>query len=83
MAEQAKHPVSTSRKMIRFLEALHEHGCGGVTDVASAAGINKSTVHNHLSILRAENIIVREGNEYALGLRLLEFCGKARKDRRL
>lgn len=83
MAEKAKHPVSTSRKTIRILEALHELGRAGVTELATTVGMNKSTVHNHLSTLKAENIIVQEGSEYALGLRLLEFGGKARKDRQL
>lgn len=83
MAEQAKHPVVTSRKTIRILEALHDHGPAGVTELARAVDMNKSTVHNHLSTLKAEHMIVQEGSEYTLGLRMLEFGGKARNDRPL
>jgi len=83
MTEKAKHPVSTSRKTIRILEALHEHGRAGVTELATAVGMNKSTVHNHLSTLQSEHMIVQDGNEYTLGLRMLEFGGKARNDRQL
>lgn len=83
MAEQAKHPVATSRKTIRILDALHDHGRAGVTELATAVEMNKSTVHNHLSTLKSEHMVVQEDGEYALGLRMLEFGGKARNDRRL
>jgi len=83
MDEKAKHAVSTSRKTIRILEALHEHGRAGVTDIATALNMNKSTVHNHLSTLKSEHMVVQDGSEYALGLRMLEFGGKARSDRKL
>lgn len=78
MNNEPKHPVSTSRKTIRLLNQLHELESAGVTELASVLGMNKSTVHNHLSTLKAEELVVQDGDEYALGLRLLEFGSQAR-----
>jgi DNA-binding IclR family transcriptional regulator len=83
MKDQAKHPVSTSQKTIRLLEALRKLGSAGVTELASAVDMNKSTVHNHLSTLKDEEMVIQRGTEYALGLRLLEFGGRARGQHRL
>lgn len=75
MADTTKHPVATSRKTIRVLNALRELDGAGVTELADALDMNKSTVHNHLSTLEVEELVVRNGAEYELGLRLLEFGG--------
>lgn len=83
MHNEAKHPVSTSKKTIRILDALHELGSAGVTELASAVDMNKSTVHNHLSTLKSEDLVVQVDDEYKLGLRLLEFGGRARDQRSL
>lgn len=83
MTNEAKHPVATSRKTIRLLDELRRLGTAGVTELASATGMNKSTVHNHLSTLKAEEMVVQQGTEYMLGLRLLEFGGRARSQQPL
>lgn len=75
MGDQAKHPVATSRKTIRLLDALCSLGGAGVTELAEEVEMNKSTVHNHLSTLEAEELVVRNGPDYEPGLRLLEFGG--------
>lgn len=75
MEDRAKHPVATSRKTIRLLDALCSLGGAGVTELAQEVEMNKSTVHNHLSTLEAEELVVRNGPEYEPGLRLLEFGG--------
>jgi len=78
MAREAKHPVATTKKTIRILEALKERDGARVTELAEGLGMSKSTVHNHLSTLREEGFVVREDTEYSLGLRFLEFGGYAR-----
>jgi DNA-binding IclR family transcriptional regulator len=83
MPTEAKHPVATSRKTIRVLDALRELGPVRVTALASELDMNKSTVHNHLSTLVAEELVVRDGPRYELGLRLLEYGGYVRSQRRL
>jgi len=83
MHKEAKHPVSTSKKTIMILDALHELGSAGVTELASAVDMHKSTVHNHLSTLKSEDLVVQRDDKYTLGLRLLEFGGRARDQRSL
>jgi len=83
MTREAKHPVATSKKTIRVLGALKERDGARVTELAEALGMSKSTVHNHLSTLREEGFVVREGTEYDIGLRFLEFGGYARNRMRL
>lgn len=78
MNNEAKHPVSTSKKTIEILDALHEVGSAGVTELASIVDMNKSTVHNHLSTLKSEELVIQRDDKYLLGLRLLEFGGRAR-----
>lgn len=78
MDHEAKHPVATSRKTIRILESLKERDGARVTELADALAMNKSTVHNHLSTLEAEELVVRDGPRYRIGLRFLDFGGYAR-----
>lgn len=78
MSKNAKNSVSTSQKTIRVLETLKELDGARVTELANALDMNKSTVHNHLSTLEEEELVVKDGSEYTLGLRLLEFGGSAR-----
>lgn len=78
MTKKAKHPVETSRKTIRILEALRESGSVSVTELAATLDMNKSTVHNHLSTLEEEEFVVRNGADYELGLRLLGLGGFVR-----
>lgn len=83
MNNEAKHPVSTSKKTVQIIDALHELGSAGVTELASAVDMNKSTVHNHLSTLKSEDLVVQGDDDYKLGLRLSEFGSQARNQRPL
>lgn len=83
MPDKAKHPVETSRKTIRVLDTLRELSSAGVTELANELEMNKSTVHNHLSTLEAEELVVQNDSKYELGLRLLEFGGAIQSQNRL
>lgn len=78
MTHEAKHPVRTTEKTLRILEALKELDGAGVTEIANALGFGKSTVHNHLSTLEEHEYVVKEGDEYRLGLQFLELGGYIR-----
>ena len=75
--------VATSRKTIAVIRTLCELGDAGVTEIAAALDMNKSTVHNHLRTLEREELVVRDGSRYRLGLRFLEFGGSVRNRTRL
>lgn len=83
MTEKANHPVTTSQKSIRILEAIYRQKGSTLTELASELDMNKSTVHNHLKTLVDEQLIICDGGEYQIGLRLLEFGGYAQQQNKL
>lgn len=83
MAEKANHPVTTSQKSIRILEGIYQQKGGTLTEIASAINMNKSTVHNHLKTLVEEQLVVWDGTEYQIGLRLLAFGSYAQQQNKL
>lgn len=66
-----------------ILEALKQYDGAGVTELAAAVGKSKSTVHGHLKSLERDRWVVKDGNEYRIGLRFLDFGGYARDQRDL
>jgi DNA-binding IclR family transcriptional regulator len=64
---------------LRVLEALNDVGTMGVTELAGALDLPKSTVHNHLTTLERRDYVVRENDGYHLGCRFLEFASKTRE----
>lgn len=76
----AKNPIKSIQKSLRILEELKESNGCGVTEVADSLGMHKSSVHNHLSTLVEEELVVKRGGEYHIGLRFLEFGGLARHE---
>ena len=60
-------------KAFDVVETLWEEGSAGVTTVAEALDLPKSTVHAHLATLRAKGYAVSCDGEYRLSLRFLTF----------
>lgn len=79
MSPKAEHPVETTRKSLRLVEALKEADGAGVTELADQLDMSKSVVHNHLSTLREEGYVVKRDGDYALSLKFLELGGYTRK----
>lgn len=65
----AKDNLSSIGKAARVLRALAEAGAGeaGVTQIAVAAGLPKSTTHRVLAELAAEGLVAHTGSRYRLG----------------
>ncbi len=78
MAGGAKHPVRTTEKTLRLVEALCDADGAGVTELADRVDMGKSAVHNHLSTLREHGYVVKEGDTYRTGLKFLEVGGQRR-----
>lgn len=66
-------PVRAVDRSMQILEGLRELGGGTLSEVADEVDIPKSTIHNHLVTLEQKQYIVKEENEYHLGLRFLDF----------
>jgi DNA-binding IclR family transcriptional regulator len=55
------------------LDALRRLDGAGVTELADHLGVSKATVHGHLSTLYENELVVRSGDEYDVGLRFVDF----------
>lgn len=62
----------------RILEAVRERESAGVTELAEALDLPKSTVHHYLSTLAADGYLVGEDGRYRLGLGLFTLGATAR-----
>jgi DNA-binding IclR family transcriptional regulator len=69
MARNNSRTLKTTERSFDVAEALKELDGARVTEVADYLGISKSVVHGHLSTLLQRGYLVKEGDEYHLGLR--------------
>lgn len=49
-----------------------------MTELSNAYDLSKSSIYNYLSTLERDGYVVKEGNTYQVGLRLLDLGGHAR-----
>ncbi|WP_283402395.1 IclR family transcriptional regulator [Halorubrum sp. DM2] len=75
--------VKTARTTFRILEAIKARDEATVTELTDEFALSKSSIHNYLKTLEHEGYVVREGNAYRVGLRLLDLGGYARHKQRL
>lgn len=60
--------VQSDETLFSLVEHLHESDGAGVTELARHTGLAKSTVHGHLTTMQEYGFVVKEGDEYRLGL---------------
>lgn len=73
-------PVQSSEKLFRILERLVETGGEGVTALAEATGLPKSTVHLHLQSLQEAGYVIKSQATYRPSFRLLELGDQTRQN---
>lgn len=78
MSKKANHPVRTTEKSLALVKRLRELDGARILDLEGYRGMTKGTVHNHLSTLREQGFVVKEGNEYRLSLWFLTLGGHVR-----
>ncbi len=83
MNEEPKYPVQATETTFMILDELKKVNGAGVTELANRLKLGKSTVHNHLNTLKKHEFVVKEDNQYRLGLRFLDFGGHIRKQMKL
>lgn len=71
--------IGSVETMFRIVEMLMELDGAGVTRIANELGLAKSTVHQQLATLAELGYIIKEGDEYHVGLRFLSIGEHARK----
>ncbi|WP_435360880.1 IclR family transcriptional regulator [Haloarchaeobius sp. DFWS5] len=73
-----EYPVSAVKRSHDIVDVLVERGTVGVTEVADAVGIPKSTAHDHLRTLERVGSVVNDGGSYRLSTRYLHVGQRAR-----
>ncbi|WP_313694986.1 IclR family transcriptional regulator [Halorarum halobium] len=79
MAKEAKNAVKSIETAFDILDALIELDGAGSTELARHFDMPKSTVHNYLSTLHQEELVVKDGSTYRVGIRFLEYGAYARQ----
>lgn len=74
----AKNPVKAVQKTLDIVDHLRNTGGAGVTEIANSVDVTKGTVHCHLATLQENGYVIKEGNEYRLGLRFIDLAHHAR-----
>jgi len=67
----------------RILEAVRERDSAGVTELAEALDLPKSTVHHYLATLADDGYLVAQDGRYRLGLGLFTLGATARTGERI
>ncbi|MFB6297732.1 MAG: IclR family transcriptional regulator [Salinirussus sp.] len=76
--------VDSDERLFGIVETLQRREPAGVTELADAVGMPKSTVHVHLSTLGEWGYVVQDDRQrYRLGLKFLELGIVARDHRRI
>jgi len=83
MSRNPKHVVKTDATVLRIIETVAELQGAGVTRIADRVDLSKSAVYKHLSTLEQEEYLVKEGDDYHLGLRFVELGERARHRERI
>lgn len=77
------YPVTAVKVSYDVVETLVERGAAGVTEVAEALELPKSTAHDHLQTLEQIGYVVNDGGRYRPSTEFLHVGERARNDHEL
>lgn len=72
-----KGKLTTTATSLHVLELIADRGGATLRELVEETGLAKSTVHKHLSTLRANDYLVKEGERYVLSLHSLTLGKRA------
>lgn len=72
--------VAAVDKACRIIEAVHTLEGAGVTELADQLDISKGTVHTHLTTLKENGFVVKDGTTYRPSLRFLDIGEDVKND---
>ncbi|WP_255171153.1 IclR family transcriptional regulator [Natrononativus amylolyticus] len=78
--DENKRLLATTETSLEIIEKLKQLDGGRVTEVADEVGIAPSTAHSHLTTLEQRQFVIKEGDEYRLGLKFLELGEHVQKN---
>jgi DNA-binding IclR family transcriptional regulator len=65
--------------LLDIVSILDREGAMGVTELANELGVAKSTAHYHLSTLRRNGFVIKDGTQYELSLSFLKMGLQTRR----
>ncbi|MFC7157515.1 IclR family transcriptional regulator [Halomarina halobia] len=74
-------PINSVKRSYQVIDEIRERGRAGVTELAAALDLPKSTVHNHLRTLERLDYLVEDGGRYRLGIKYLHVGRESRNSR--
>jgi DNA-binding IclR family transcriptional regulator len=83
VGQQNTTTVKTARTTFRILEAIKARDGGTVTELTEEFDLSKSSIYNYLKTLEREGYVIRDGDTYRIGLRMLDLGGYARHRERI
>lgn len=82
-ADEPAKTIGAVESTFTIVEELEEAGAMGVSELAEAVDLPKSTVHVHLQTLTDAGYVRKDGRNYRLSLRFLEVGGRQRQRSKL
>jgi DNA-binding IclR family transcriptional regulator len=77
-SEADRPGVKSTHTVFAIIELLIQEDGATVSEIAEQLDLAKSSVHDHLKSLYAQEIIVQDDNEYRLGFKFLEIGSKVK-----
>lgn len=74
----ARTTIQSVETTFAIVTELERRGEAGVTELAEATGLSKSSVYKHLLTLLTQDFVVKDGDTYSLGFRFLDIGGQLR-----
>lgn len=81
MTNDRGQTIQATQTSLRIVHALRDLDGARVSELANELDMPASTVHSHLSTLSGEGYVVKEGDEYQLGLLFLNLGEYVRKQK--
>ena len=78
MASQEKQTLSTIRRAFRVFRLIRENNGARVSELASELDVAPSTIHSYLATLQEEEYLIKDGDEYHLSLKFLDYATYAK-----
>lgn len=74
MATNSTRRIEAVQNTCHVINVLRNTGGAGVTEIANELNFSKSAVHGHLTTLREEGFVVKDGYTYSLSLLFLQIA---------
>ncbi|WP_336000483.1 IclR family transcriptional regulator [Halorientalis halophila] len=71
--------IKSNETLFQLIETLKQLDGAGVTELATRMDVSKSTIHRHLTTLEDHEYVIRDGQEFRLSLKFLEYGGYVRR----